>query len=173
MPLDSKANLSYTEGGSQRTLQPEHVACASKTGEVPMTVFLSLPNYGEKYQRVVRILNDRGLSVVTNFDQSDSKLSAERRTDFRLSRIRLSSIFVFFGSKVPQQTWSLVRQQEFGYALGCRIPVVYVGSPANSLHRYGDVFDDIDDFLRWFYSDEYYELMAKWLPNGSRQAAVA
>ena len=170
MPLDSRANLTYTGGGSQRTPQTDHVASANEAGEEPRIVFLSCPKRNPKWEKVAARLRERGLTVLTNFDRTDA-MDAVRKTDLRLSRIRRCETFVFFAGEGSD--WSPLRQIEFGYALGCEIPVAYVGKPLNSLHRYGDVFDGVDDFLDWFYSAEYNELMAQWLPDRAREAAVA
>lgn len=134
-----------------------------------MIVFLSFPHHGTEYQEVVAELRSRGLTVYTNFDRTDVT-GAARRTDLRLDRIYHSDVYVHFDD--PDQS-SIIRQIEFGYALGSEVPVAFVGDPTNSLYRYGEIFDDVDDFLAEFYSREYLERISLWYPVGKGQAAVA
>lgn len=169
MPLDSEEDISYTVNGSTETPRPNTCVTVESEADDEMIVFLSFPHRGRHFGDVVSTLQARGLTVLTNFDRSDS-LDPQRRTDLRLSRIRRSDVFVFFAPSVDLQNWSLVRQIEFGYALGQEIPVVYVGRVANSLHSYGDVFDSVSDFLAGFYSDDYNEQALRWL---SGEIAVA
>lgn len=137
-----------------------------------MIVFLSFPNRGIEYQKLVTVLRGRGLTVLTNFDRTTLE-GAEERTDLRLARIRRSNSFVFFAPDQPKDQWSPLRQIEFGYALGCELPIAFVGTPFNSLHRYGDVFDDVDHFLADWYTDEYYTYLEEWFPDREREASVA
>lgn len=164
MPLDSSEELTYTEGVRSHT---------NGSGEVPMIVFLSFPNNSEKYRRVARVLRKRGLQVTTNFDESDLLISAQQKTDERLERIRKCDSFVFFAPGIVPEQWSPLRQAEFGYALGRERNIVFVGRTLNSLHRYGDVFDDINEFLSWYYSDQYLHYVAERYASGTRKASAA
>lgn len=138
-----------------------------------MIVFLSFPSRNEQLEKVVTALRERGLTVLTNFDRT-TLTGAQQKTDLRLARIRRSDAYVHFAPESPRTNgWSPLRQMEFGYALGCEIPVAYVGEPQNSLHRYGDVFADVDDFLGCWYSNEYLATLDEWCPEGEGSAAVA
>jgi hypothetical protein len=173
MSLDSHEGLHYTVSDIEKpsaSLDPGRCRDTNGDGE-SMIVFLSFPGRDESYQRVVRTLQERGLVVLTNFDRVKLE-GASQKTDLRLARIRRSDAYVFFAPETKDQ-WSPLRQVEFGYALGAEIPVAFVGTPFNSLHRYGDVFDDIDEFLDWWYSDEYCDVVSKWFPDGTGTSAVA
>ncbi|HEV2172796.1 MAG TPA: hypothetical protein VGR71_04475 [Nitrospira sp.] len=137
-----------------------------------MIVFLSFPNRDAKYRRVVSVLRERGLTVLTNFDGTGREGPTEK-ADQHLARIRKCTAFVFFSSDAPRNSWSPLRQIEFGYALGREKSVAFVGKTFSSLHNYGDVFDDVDDFLRWWYSDEYYNAMDRWYSYREGASAVA
>lgn len=170
MSLDRSDGLHYTVSGTEPgvTGAGEH-----EKGDATMIVFLSFPSRNEQYEKVVATLRERGLTVLTNFDRS-ALAGAQQKTDLRLARIRRSDAYVHFAPESPRTNgWSPLRQVEFGYALGCEIPVAYVGTPQNSLHRYGEVFDDVDDFLDWWYSPEYFAAMEEWFPDGNCAEAVA
>jgi hypothetical protein len=108
-----------------------------------MNVFLSYYQRDEQLKEIVRKLEERGFTVRTNFEELNGG-SVAWKTDRRLRRIRTCEAFVFFSE--PGDT-SIVRQIELGYALGREKAIAYVGKPLNSLHNWGDVFDDVDDFL--------------------------
>lgn len=133
-------------------------------------VFLSFPNSEPRYDRVAEILRRRGFTVLTNFDRTNLE-DAERKTDLRLARIRRSRAFVFFAEEVDGVAESVIRQTEYGYALGCGLSMAYVGHPYNSLHRYGDVFEDVEEFVARWYSPEYLQLVSQWFPNEIRVAS--
>lgn len=137
-----------------------------------MIVFLSFPNREERYRKVAKILSERGLTVRTNFDKTNQD-SPEQRTDLRLARIRNSDAYVYFAPASDPQDWSPTRQVEFGYALGQEVPVSFVGRSVSSLHRFGDVFRDVNDFLEWFYSDSYRDFARSCLAKYTGKAEVA
>jgi len=132
------------------------------TGGSTMRVFLSLPNLSPKYEEIVEELRERGLTVTTN---CDTPLSS----DARLNNIRKSDAYVYFSSA----SHPILREVEFGYALGLGLPVAYVGKPETKLHRFGDVFDDTDDFLSWWYSGDYLRFVATFTKLREREKAIA
>lgn len=132
-------------------------------------MFLSFPHDTNEYREVAQILRDRGLGVVTNFD-SPSYGDPQIRSDLRLKRIRRCRAYVHFADEAG--CTSPIREMEFGYALGREKAVAYVGKPVNSLHRYGDVFDDVEHFLDE-HTAEYCERVSQWYSVGKGQAAVA
>ena len=135
-----------------------------------MIVFLSFPSHDPVYRGIESVLRSRGLTVHTNFDRTDVS-GVSKRTDLRLARIYASDAYVYFED--PDKR-SRSRDIEFGYALGSEVPVAFVGRPTNSLHRYGDVFADVDEFLAGYYSAEYFGCLAEWYPQSQRRAkAVA
>ena len=115
-----------------------------------MRVFLSLPKNELSYRDIEATLSSRGLLVSTNYDSYSE--------DSRLERIRNSDAYVFFASGTDRN--SIKREIEFGYAIGLGLPVAYVGRTLSILHRFGDVFDDADDFLSWWYSGDYLSFLA-------------
>ena len=124
-----------------------------------MKLFLSYYQRDESLDDIVKELEDRGFTVRTNFERLNGE-DVEWKTDHRLKRIRSCDAFIFFAE--PEGTpRSLIRQIELGYALGSERAIAYVGQPQNSLHRWGDTFDDIDDFLD------------QWHFDRSRETAVA
>lgn len=171
MSLDSEVSLHYTDSDSEGTASRPR-ADVGNVGGFSMIMFLSFPNREQKYQNVAEILKRRGFTVLTNFDRAGLE-GGSRKTDLRLARIRRSDVFVFFASDNSKDQWSPLRQVEFGYALGCELPVAFVGRPFNSLHSYGDVFRDLDEFLAEWYSEEYYERMAEWFAEGHGTTQVA
>lgn len=170
MSLDSEVSLHYTGSGSEGTASRPR-ADVGDVGDCPMIVFLSFPNREQRYQNAAEILKRRGFTVLTNFDRSGLE-GGTRKTDLRLARIRRSDVFVFFSADDPDQ-WSPLRQIEFGYALGCELPVAFVGRPFNSLHSYGDVFRDLDEFLAEWYSSEYLEFLSEWFAERDSATQVA
>jgi hypothetical protein len=167
VPLDSEAKNAYTVDGTDT---PAFGECSEdRQGGDTMIVFLSLPDWTERYRKVVAKLQRRGLIVLTNFDRANIG-SKETRTDLRLERIRRSDVYVHIDE---HGHWSSVREAEFGYALGFGLQIAFVGKPLNSLHEWGDVFDDVDDFVSWWYSREYLDNISKWLPNRTGAQAVA
>ena len=169
--LDSEEETAYTVDGTESAVHDTECSEESRGGDDTMIVFLSFPRWTAEYRRVVTELTRRGLVVLTNFDRYGHD-GAERKTDLRLARIRRSDVYINF-EDVDRTSGSTIRQVEFGYALGLGLQVAYVGNPLNSLHRYGDVFDDVNDFLRGWYSSEYLDAISQWLPDGTRSAAVA
>lgn len=166
MSLDRQESLVYpgSESGNPAPDRSEVTA---------VIVFLSFPSRDDEYAQVVKVLRHRGFTVFTNFDRTNlDGEGAETKTDLRLARIRRSDVFVFFaGSGFAVE--SSIRQAEFGYALGLGLHVAYVGRPINSLHRYGDTFDDVDDFIAGWYSDEYLDGVSQWFTDGKGQAPAA
>jgi hypothetical protein len=124
-----------------------------------MNLFLSYYQRDETLDFIVQELEDRGFIVRTNFERLNGE-DVAWKTDRRLKRIRSCDAFIFFAEPegVPR---SIIRQNELGYALGREKAIAFVGEPQNSLHKWGDVFDDIDDFLD------------QWYPIREREAAVA
>jgi hypothetical protein len=169
--IDNSGRIIYTgkgigyEGSGINT-----VPTVNEGGEETMILFLSFPRLSPEIARITSVLTQRGFTVFTNFDRLTDE-EAEERTDQRLDRIRCSDAFIFFAGSGA----SSVRQIEFGYALGREIPVSFVGPALNSLHRYGDVFSDTDDFLAsWFpFDDHYRRTVEEWHTHRERTPAVA
>lgn len=174
MSLDRPETVNYTvsnTGHKPGEVVPDRCDRDNEKGDA-MIVFLSFPGRDAVYRKVVDTLRMRGLTVLTNLDRSGLE-GAENKTDLRLARIRRSDAFVFFAPDIPKDQWSPLRQVEFGYALGCELPVAFVGKPFNSLHRYGDVFDSVDDFLERWYSEKYLDDLEEWLPHWTSATEVA
>lgn len=167
MSLDSAEDPIYT--GSDIEKRASTSGDSAREGD-QMIVFLSFPSRDHCYQNVVRTLRGRGLTVLTNLDSSSVE-NPERKSEMRLRSIRQSDAFVYFAPYANHR--SSVRQIEFGYALGRGIPVAFVGKPFNSLHRFGDVFVDVDEFLAEWYSPEYLERISQWFADRESSTQVA
>src|SRR3954451_968626 len=129
-PLDRSGRMPYSRDGLNHSkVEP------ATTGGSAMIVFLSLPNLTSKYQRVIATLEERGLTVVTNFDWSGPEVLVIQ-SDRRRELIQQSDAYVYFST--PNHP--LVREIEFGYAIGLGLPVAFVGEPKTQMHGYGDVF---------------------------------
>ena len=132
-------------------------------------MFLSFPYDSERFREIAEELRERGYLVLVSFDKPDQK-ETQSHSDLRLKRVRQCRVYVYFADEDGSR--SSVREAEFGYALGREKAVAFVGRPTNTLHRYGDVFDDAEQFLAE-YSAEYCERVSEWYSVGKGQAAVA
>lgn len=155
--------MTYTVGG----LIDSNVEPAT-TGGSTMIVYLSFPNMSSKYRHIIETLEERGLSVVTNFDESDPDIVL-LPPDIRLSWIQKCDAYVYFSTEQHPSG----REIEFGYAIGLGLPVAYVGKVETILHRFGDVFVDTDHFLSWWYSGDYLRLVSAVPQLQERATAVA
>lgn len=111
------------------------------------TIFLSHWNQKE-LNAVANTLEGFGFEVFTNMERIEGSVDA--CTNWRMSRIDESDMFVYFAS--PPGERQLIRSIELGFAIGAEVPLAFVGKPRNSYQRYGDVFDDVDDFLTACYN---------------------
>lgn len=107
-------------------------------------IFLSHIDRATAQELADMIAEKTGAEVVTNHTYLGEN-DPDKRADWRMSKIDDASVFVFFAS--PPGTPQLVRSIELGFAIGAGVPVVFIGHPRNSYHRFGEVFADTDRFL--------------------------
>ena len=109
-----------------------------------MSIFLSHSDRETARRLAEKVAEATGAEVITNHTYLGEN-DPDKRADWRMSQIDDCDAFVFFAA--PPGTPQLVRSIELGFAIGAGVPVIFIGSPRNSYHRFGEVFHDSAAFL--------------------------
>lgn len=97
----------------------------------------------ESFPNDVRITTSNELRyAVADFDD---------RADTTLEAICESDMFILLAFGKPTTSSKMMRNTELGIALGAEIPVTFIGTPKNAYHRFGDVFETVEDFVAAWY----------------------